>query len=51
MKTTTEKSFDAVKFMREQRTILSETLSKMTKEEIVAYFKRKKLENKIKPSA
>ena len=51
MKTTTEKSFDAVKFMREQRAVLSETLSKMTKEEIVAYFKRKKLENKIKPSA
>jgi len=50
MKTITEKSFDAVKFMREQRAILSETLSKMKKEEIVAYFKRKKLENKIKPS-
>ena len=51
MKTTTEKTFDAVKFMREQRDKLSEKLSKMTKEEIVEYFKRKKLENSTKPSA
>jgi hypothetical protein len=51
MKTTTEKTFDAVKFMREQRDKLSEKLSKMTKEEIVAYFNRKKLENSTKPSA
>ena len=51
MKTTTEKTFDAVKFMRDQRKILSEKLSKMTKEEIVEYFKLKKLENSIKPSA
>jgi len=51
MKTTTEKTFDAVKFMREQREKLSKMLSKMTKEEIVEYFKRRKLENSIKPSA
>jgi hypothetical protein len=51
MKTTTEKSFDAVKFMREQRDKLSEKLSKMTKEEIVEYFKRRKLESPTKPSA
>jgi c-di-AMP phosphodiesterase-like protein len=51
MKTTTEKTFDAVKFMRSQREKLSKKLSKMTKEEIVAYFRRKKLENSIKPSA
>ena len=51
MKTKTEKKFDAVKYMREQREKLSEQLSKMTNEEIVAYFKRKKLENTVKPSA
>ena len=50
METTTKKTFDAVKFMREQRDKLSEKLSKMTKEEIVDYFK-KKMENTTKPSA
>ena len=49
MKKTTEKSFDAVKFMREQREKLSEKLSKMTKEEIVAYFKTSKQNDSIKP--
>ncbi len=51
MKTTTEKKFDAVKYMREQRQKLSEKLSKMTKEEIVEYFRRKNLQNTVKPSA
>ena len=51
METTTKKTFDAVKFMREQRDKLSEKLSKMTKEEIVEYFKRRKLESPTKPSA
>jgi len=51
MKTKTKKTFDAVKFMREQRDKLSEKLSKMTNEEIVEYFNRKKLENSTKPSA
>ena len=51
MKKTTEKKFDAVKYMREQREELSEKLSKMTKKEIVEYFKRKKLENTVKPNA
>ncbi|MDO9339985.1 MAG: hypothetical protein Q7T72_05590 [Bacteroidales bacterium] len=51
MKTTTEKTFDAVKFMRKQRERLSEKLSKMTKEEIVEYFRIRKLENSTKPSA
>ena len=51
MKTTTEKKFDAVKYMREQRQKLTEKLSKMTKEEIIEYFRRKKLENTVKPSA
>ena len=51
MKKTINKTFDAVKFMREQRDKLSEKLCEMTKEEIVEYFKRKKLQNSIKPSA
>jgi hypothetical protein len=37
--------------MREQRRRLSEKLSKMTKEEIIEYFRKKKLENLVKPSA
>lgn len=51
MKTTTEITVDAARFMREQRDKLSAKLSKMTKEEIVEYFKHKKLENSTKPSA
>ena len=51
MKTTTDKKFDAVKYMREQRQKISEKLSKMTKEEIVEYFRQKKFENTVKPSA
>ena len=51
MKTTTEKQFDAVKFMRQQREKLSEKMSKMTKAEIVEYFKQKKLQTLTKPSA
>jgi c-di-AMP phosphodiesterase-like protein len=51
MKTTGKKTFDAVKFMREQREKMSEKLSRMTKEEIVEYFRRKKLESSTKPSA
>ena len=48
---TTEKTFDAVKFMRQQRDKLSEKLSKMTKEEILEYFKKRKTQLTIKPSA
>ena len=48
---TTEKQFDAVKFMRQQREKLSDKLSKMTKAEIVEYFRKKKLTSKIKPCA
>lgn len=52
MKTTIEKEFDAVKYMRQQRNALSERLSKMTKAEVVAYFKHKEeLRVKIQPSA
>jgi hypothetical protein len=51
MKTKIDKKFDAVKYMREQRQRLSELLTTMSKEEILEYFKRKKLENSVKPSA
>jgi len=51
METTFKKTFDAVEYMREQRDKLSEKLSKMTKEEIVEYFKKRKLENPTKPCA
>ena len=46
-----EKEFDAVKFMRQQRDKLSEKLSKMTKEEIIEYFKNRKAETSTRPSA
>jgi len=48
---TTEKTFDAVQFMREQREKLSEKLSKITKEEILEYFNKRTTETSIKPSA
>jgi hypothetical protein len=48
---TIEKQFDAVKFMRQQRDELSDKLSRMTKTEIVEYFKRRKGETTIKPCA
>ncbi len=48
---TTEKTYDAVQFMREQREKLSEKLSKMTKGEILEYFKKRKTQTSIKPSA
>ncbi len=50
MKTTTEKQFDAVKYMRQQRDKLSDKLAKMTKAEIGEYFRKRKLEIKTKPS-
>lgn len=46
-----EKTFDAVKYMRQQPEILTEKLSTMTREEIIEYFKRIKAENAIKPRA
>ncbi len=48
---TNDKTFDAVKFMRQQRDSLSEKLSKMTKEEILEYFKKQKAKTTIKPCA
>jgi hypothetical protein len=51
MKTTTEKKFDAVNYMREQRAELSDKLCKMTKRQIVEYFKEQKSKTAIRPSA
>lgn len=51
METKTNKDFDAVQFAREQKEKLSEMLSKMTKEEIIAYFKKVRLESRVKPNA
>lgn len=51
METKSKKEFDAVKFMREQRKLLSEKLSKMTKSEIVEYFRSRQLKHRTKPSA
>lgn len=48
---TTEKQFDAVLFMRQQRDKLSEKLSKMTKSEILEYFKNLKTEKAVRPCA
>jgi hypothetical protein len=48
---TKEKQFDAVEYMRNQRNKLSEKLSKMTKEEILEYFKKRNSEMNIKPCA
>ncbi|HUH74156.1 MAG TPA: hypothetical protein VLZ75_07085 [Chitinophagales bacterium] len=52
METKTKKKFDAVQMSRDIKDILDEKLSKMTKEEIVEYFKEKRMKtNRIKPSA
>ena len=50
MKTNNDKNFDAVEYMRKQRRIISEKLLKMTKKEIVEYFKKKR-SGSIKPCA
>ncbi len=51
MKTTIDKKFDAVKYMREQRQKITEKLSTMTTAEIIEYFKKQRLNNTVKPSA
>jgi hypothetical protein len=48
---TTDKTFDAVNFMRQQRDKISEKLSKMSKEEILEYFKKRKAQTTVKPCA
>jgi len=47
----TEKKFDAVKYMRQQREIMSIKLAEMTKAEIIEYFRVRKLNSQIKPCA
>ena len=44
LETKEKKEFDAVKFSREQKDRLSALFSKMTKEEILEYLKRKSVE-------
>jgi hypothetical protein len=44
-----DREFDAVKFMRQQRDRLSSMLSKMTKEEIIEYFRKKASDTTVKP--
>ena len=51
MEDRTEKKFDAVKMARDAKDKLDAKLSKMTKEEIIAYFKKVRLESRIKPGA
>ncbi|MGB3850833.1 MAG: hypothetical protein WA958_12760 [Tunicatimonas sp.] len=51
MEAKAKKGFDAVKFAREQKDELSAELAKMTKEEIVAYFKKVRLKSRIRPGA
>jgi len=48
---TIDKKFDAVKYMREQRQKLSGKLSKMSNAQVIEYFKQKKSENTVRPSA
>lgn len=48
---TIEKTFDSVGFMRQQRDRLSEKLAKMTKKEILTYFKLRQEEMTTKPKA
>jgi len=48
---TTEKTFDAMKFMRQDRDKLRDKLSKMTIEEIIEYFNKSKSQTTIKPTA
>lgn len=51
METKTKKRFDAVKFAMKQKDKLSAKLAEITKEEIITYLKKVRLENRIKPSA
>ena len=48
---TTEKTFDSVDYMRQQRDKLSLKLGKMSKDELIEYFRNIKKQVKIRPSA
>ena len=43
------KEFDAVKFMREQRDRISKEIAHMSPKEILAYLKRNRPKNQIRP--
>lgn len=47
----TSKEFDAVKFMREQRDIITKEITGMSPEEIVEYFEKKVKDEIVRPSA
>lgn len=47
----TKKTFDAVKFMREQRDRISKEIMDLSPEEIVKYFERKSRKDRIRPNA
>ncbi|MCH8535769.1 MAG: hypothetical protein LAT51_11920 [Flavobacteriaceae bacterium] len=52
METKTKKKFDAVKMACDIKDKLDAKLSKMSKQEIVAFFKEQRMKpNRIKPSA
>lgn len=51
MEIKTKKEFDAIKFARKQKDKLSSQLSQLTKQEIVEYFQKVRMESQIKPSA
>ncbi len=52
MGTKTEKKFDAVKMARDIKVKLDEKFSKMSKEELIAYFKEQRLKsNRVRPGA
>lgn len=46
----TDKTFDAVKFMREQRARITKDIINLSPEEIVKYFEKKRRKNRIKLS-
>ncbi len=45
----TKKTFDAVKFMREQRDRISKEIMNLSPEEIVKYFEQKDRKANLKP--
>jgi hypothetical protein len=47
MKTITEKDFDAVKYMRQERDRISNEISNMTHEQIKEYFAKRRSKERI----
>lgn len=47
MKTTIEKEFDAVKYMRQERDRINKLISNMTHEQIKEYFAKKRSKARI----